>query len=137
MSGFYVHFLFCLKCRSQTSPDIASFKHLLHFHVCFTCLSPCVKEAVDYSTLLPPPLLFWHACARYLFKFLTPRGDRYVPLFPLSPSLVFTACLCLSYVRQYTFGSGQRGLPTTNMRRAAYTFYWLVTTKSFPSCSVS
>lgn len=95
----------CIILRHQTSPDITSFKLVLHFHLCFTFPSPCMGEPI----LLNPPwssplsLLFWQPYARYLFKFLTPHGDRYVPLFPLSPSLVFSACLCLSYVHQYMY----------------------------------
>lgn len=42
------------KIESQTTPDITSFKPLLHFHVCFTCPSSSMWEAIDFSTLYGP-----------------------------------------------------------------------------------
>lgn len=94
--------------------------------------SSCLRE----HTLLmlpqssPPSALFWHACARYLFKFLTPRGDRYAPppkIPSSSPSLFSLYCLSLSILcTPAHVWSSQRELPTTtNTRHAAYAFYWL------------
>lgn len=101
--GFTVHthlttqlnFLHC--CTSDTSrpPDAPLIKLSCHFGTHFyplnlyTCPSPCMREPGLHMPLWPSPPnpLFWHVCARYLFKFLTPRGDRYVPPFPLSSLL--------------------------------------------------
>lgn len=122
--GFTVHthlttqlnFLHC--CTSDTSrpPDAPLIKLSCHFGTHFyplnlyTCPSPCMREPGLHMPLWPSPPnpLFWHVCARYLFKFLTPRGDRYVP--PLPP-FVFTACLCLSYVCPHMYEAANMESP--------------------------
>lgn len=53
------------------------------------------------------------------------------------PSLVFTACLCLSYIRQHMYEAANADTPQPTCGAQPTHFTGLVTTKSFPSCSAS
>ncbi len=126
MSGFTVYNPSCsffpLLCKFETrrAPDITSFNHLnfschpgthallsisiYYLFSCYTHPCPCMRDlgASHASMVHPPPSYFGMPVPGICSNSSHPVGRGMSPP-STSPSPVFTACLCLSYVRQHMY----------------------------------
>lgn len=95
-------------------PNVCSSNLRVHFSLMdsFTCPCSCMREPGLLVPSCPPhPFYFGMPVPGICSNSSHPVGIAMPPHNPPRPSLIFTACLCLSYVRQHMYAAASLDSP--------------------------